>query len=62
MNEFDDRLQQAIRRGENRQLEKTKADQQRKLTAEQLKGLHGKYRLQLSERIEDCMKKLPDFY
>jgi hypothetical protein len=62
MTDFDDRLQKANRRGEHRQEAKTKAALHQKMTEEQLKSLHGKYRLQLSEHIEECMKKLPDHF
>jgi hypothetical protein len=62
MTEFDKRLSQAIQRGELRQQEKSRADMRQQLTDEQRKSLHGKLRLQLSEHIEQVMRKLPDHF
>ena len=62
MNDFDDRLEQAIRRGEHRQAEKEQAALRQQMSEAQLKSLHSKYRLQLSEHIEECMRKLPDHF
>ncbi len=62
MSEFDERLNQAIHRGKNRQRESIDAALQQQMTEEQLKSLHGKYRLQLSDHIEQVMKKLPDHF
>ncbi len=62
MSEFDQRLSQAIKRGEYRQEEQSRASMQQQLTEEQLKSLHGKFRLQLSEHIEQVMRKLPDHF
>jgi hypothetical protein len=62
MNDFDERLEQAIRRGEHRQAEQAQAAMRQKMSEAQLKSLHGKYRLQLSEHIEECMQRLPDHF
>ena len=60
--DFDQRLQQAIERGqrrsENRQAEHLRA----KLTEEEFKRLYSQWRLKLSEYIEACMHKLPNHF
>lgn len=62
MNDFDTRLSQAINRGELRKDEQARAELQQQLSEEQLRSLHTKYRLQLSEHIEQTMRKLPDHF
>jgi hypothetical protein len=59
---FDERLQQAIERGqrrsESRQAEHAKAQ----LTEEEFKRLHSQWRLKFAERIETCIQKLPNHF
>jgi hypothetical protein len=62
MSDFDQRLSQAIQRGVSRQEAKSREDMHQQLTEEQLKSLHSNYRLQLSEHIEQVMRKLPDHF
>lgn len=62
MTEFDERLQQAISRGKQRS--KVIADKERakRLSEEELKRLHSKYRLQVSDHIEHCIKRIPEHF
>ncbi len=62
MSSFDKRLENAIQRGQSRRVERQATEIDRKMSAEQLKNLHSQYRLQLSEQIEQCMKRLPDHF
>jgi hypothetical protein len=62
MTDFETRLHQAIQRGESRNSQRAKAARQEQMTEAQFKTLHGKQRLQLSEHIEECLKKLPDHF
>ena len=50
--DFEQRLQSAIQRGEKRGERHEQATRQSQLTEEEFKRLHTKYRLSLSERIE----------
>ena len=60
--DFDQRLQEAIERGqrrlENRQAEHAKAQ----LTEEEYKRLFSEWRLKLAERIEACIQRLPNHF
>lgn len=59
---FDDRLQRAIQRGQRRNqaaLDAAKADA---LSEEELRRRHTQIRLQLSEHIDQCLKKLPAYF
>ncbi len=60
--EFEKRLEKAIVRGQqNRDLQaREKAEQA--MSAEELKSLHSRYRLDLSDHIENCLKKLSDHF
>lgn len=58
--DFNDRLQKAIERGERTRDARGRAELERELTLEELKNLHSTYRLELSEHIEDCLKRLAD--
>ena len=60
--EFDDRLQQAIERGKQRGEQRASAAAQQALNEEEARRLHTRYRLELSELIEQCLKKLPDHF
>ena len=60
--EFEDRLKKAIRRGHQRSEDRGRAKQEAALSVEELKGLHSKYRLELSERIEACVQSLPQHF
>ncbi len=56
---FDDRLKRAISRGTSRAEERFEKERAKALTEEELKQLHGKYRLQISDHIEKCVQRLP---
>ncbi|MCA9215802.1 MAG: hypothetical protein KDB27_22205 [Planctomycetales bacterium] len=62
MSSFDERLSKAIERGSRRADERARAERQKALSAEELKSLHTRYRLQLSEHIESCVKQLPNHF
>lgn len=62
MTNFDERLQNAIERGKRRSDEKTREAQAKALSEEELKSLHSRYRLALSEHIETCLKRLPNHF
>lgn len=62
MTSFDERLSKAIERGHRRANERVQAEHQKALTEEELKSLHTRYRLQLSEYIESCMRQLPNHF
>ncbi len=60
--DFNQRLQRAIQRGEKTRDLRGRAAAEREMSAEEIKGLHSRYRLGLVERIEDCLKKLADHF
>ena len=59
---FDEKLQMAIERAHRRG--DARSDSQRKaaITEEEFKRLHSQYRLRLSERIEECVRRLPNHF
>lgn len=59
---FEDRLQKAIHRGQRRGESKRQEERERAMTEEELRRLHSQYRLQLSEYIESCLKRLPNHF
>ncbi len=58
--EFEDRLRRAIERGEKTRVDRGRAELARELTQEELRSLHSQYRLDISEHVEDCLRKLAD--
>ena len=60
MSDFDERLKQAIRRGNDRGLQKQDEASQKQARQEELRRLHTTLRLQLSERIEQVVRRLVD--
>lgn len=56
---FDDQLKQAIERGKKRGDEHAREARAKALTEEELRRMHTQFRLQLSEHIEACLKRLP---
>ena len=56
--DFDERLQQAIERGKQHKQASREASAQQELSEVELKSLHSRYRLELSEHIEQCIEKL----
>ena len=57
--DFEQRLQKAIQRGQQRGDIRSQQAQQQQLSEEELKRLHVQYRLELSEHIERCIKRVP---
>ena len=62
MNSFEKRLSKAVERGHKRSAERLRAERQRAMSEEELRQLHTRYRLQLSERIEQCLQQLPNHF
>jgi hypothetical protein len=60
--DFEKRLEKAIQRGELTRHNKQAKQQERELTEEELKQLHTGYRLDLSDHIEECLKKMADYF
>ena len=58
--DFEQRMQKAVQRGQNRRDEKTRAERAKTLSKEEMKSRHSTYRLQLSDHIESCLAKLPN--
>jgi hypothetical protein len=56
--DFDERLQRAVERGKRRQAAHAEEARARALSAEELKRLHSQIRLELSDHIEQCVKRL----
>ena len=57
---LDDKLQQAIQRGQARARERSEHDVRKQMNAEEIRRLHSTHRLHLSEYIEESLKKLPN--
>jgi hypothetical protein len=60
--EFDQRLQQAIERGQRRAESRQAEAAKTHLTEEEFKRLYSQLRLSLAERIEACMQRLPNHF
>ncbi len=60
--DFEKRLQNAINRGKSRAEDLEREKRERQLNEEELKTLHSRYRLQLSEHIEQCIGALPNHF
>ena len=59
---FDDRLREAIDRGQKRSQDRAHEAQRRAMTEEEFKRLHSQYRLDLSDHIEACVRRLPSHF
>jgi len=59
---FDDRLRQAIERGQRRGADSAREARAKQLTEEEFRRLHSQYRLALSDYIEDCVRRLPNHF
>lgn len=57
--DFNERLEKAIQRGQRSQDAEARARAEAAMNVEELKRLHTKYRLQLSDHIEQCLRELP---
>jgi hypothetical protein len=62
MSDFEEKLRQAAARGANRASQSMSEAERKKAEQELLKGLHSKYRLALSERIEQVIRKVIDLF
>ena len=60
--DFDKRLERAISRGEKTRTTRERAATDREMTEEQLHAEHSRCRLELSENIESCLRKLADYF
>jgi len=59
---FDDRLRQAIERGQKRGESAAREAAAKAWTEEEYRRLHSQLRLRLSEHIESCLKRLPNCF
>ena len=59
---FEERLQKAIQRGEQRGEQRENKAREKSMNEGDLKTLHSKYRLALSEKIEDCLRQVPNHF
>lgn len=60
--DFENRLEQAIERGQKIRDSRQRTEHQKTLSAEELKNLHSAIRLNLSEHIENCLRRLSDHF
>jgi hypothetical protein len=60
--DFNDRLKEAITRGERQQAAKTQNEARAAVSEEELRRLHSQYRLELSDHIEQAVRRLPDHF
>ncbi|HTN03488.1 MAG TPA: hypothetical protein VL132_16480 [Planctomycetaceae bacterium] len=60
--DFDERLQRAIHRGQQQRAAEGLAQARQALTEEEYRSLHSRLRLELSEYIETCLKRLVDHF
>ena len=60
--DFDQRLERAIERGQRKRSAEDRERAERAMTEDEFKNLHSKARLELSEHIEGCLRKLPEVF
>lgn len=60
--DFQQRLQQAVQRGQKVSDDKDQARVVRALGEDELRKLHGDLRIQFSEHIEQCLRQLADYF
>ena len=60
--DFNKRLERAIVRGEQTRDEKLRRQNEQLLSEAELKTLHSRCRVELSERIEHCLQRLADHF
>jgi hypothetical protein len=58
--DFKERLQHATERGKQSRDAKAQAEAAKALSEEECRRLHSKYRLELTDHIENCLKQLAD--
>lgn len=59
---FDQRLERAIERGQRQRDADSRERTLQAMTEEECKNLHSKSRLELSEHVEACLRKLADYF
>lgn len=62
VSDFEERLQKAIDRGQRAREAEGQAAGEEQASVEDLRNLHSKLRISLSEHIEGCLKKLCDHF
>lgn len=62
MTDFEKRLERAIARGQKARNARDKAEARHALTEEEFKRMHSQYRLELTEHIEECLRKLANHF
>ena len=62
MTDFDKRLARAVERGHRASDERARAEAEKALSEKELRSLHSQYRLELSEHIEQCLRRLPNHF
>jgi len=58
--DFEDKLQRAVQRGKKRKATRDKTQAAEAITEEDYRSLHTKYRLEVTEHIEQCLRRLAD--
>lgn len=62
MSDFDKRLARAIERGHRASDERARAEAAKALSEQELRSLHSQYRLELSDHVEKCLRRLPNHF
>ena len=62
MTDFEKRLARAIERGHRASDERAQAEAAKALSEKELRSLHSQYRLELSEHVEHCLRRLPNHF
>ncbi len=62
MNDFERRLRKAVERGHRTSDARARAEAEKAMSEAELRRLHTQYRLELSEHIEACLRKLPQHF
>ena len=60
--EFEDKLQRAIQRGQERTSARANAQKKVEASKEDIRNRHNEFRLNLSDHIEACLKKLSQHF
>lgn len=60
--DFESKLQQAIERGQNRNLARSNAEKLAASTKEEIRNRHNEFRLNLSEHIETALKQMASHF
>jgi len=60
--DFEQRLQRAIKRGQKQKEERGREQAAREMSVDELRQLHNAARLELSDRIEQGLKKIADHF